>query len=107
LAGARVDAVSPEAVSVFVAKWREAGYQVSSINRALQVLRRMLRVAAEWGHSEKAAPRVSLVPGERRRERVLSVAEETGYLEQTRNIGEAVLEANCPSNPKIHICCVT
>jgi len=87
-----VDAVTPDIVSGFVAKWKEAEYQISSINRALQVMRRMLRLAVEWGHSEKAAPRVSLLPGERRRERVLSLTEEAAYLEGTRTIGERLLE---------------
>jgi hypothetical protein len=75
LASTPVDAVAPEIISGFVEKWRAAKYEVSSINRALQVLRRMLRLAVEWGKSEKAAPRVLLIPGERRRERVLSPAE--------------------------------
>ena len=92
LAAAPVDAVAPEIVSGLVAKWKEAGYQVSSINRALQVMRRMLRLAVEWGHAERAAPRVSLLPGERRRERVLSLTEEAAYLEGARMTGEDVLE---------------
>jgi len=93
LAGAAVDAITPEVVSGFVAKWREKEYQVSSINRALQVLRRMLRLAVEWGKVEKAAPRISLLPGERRRERVLTPAEETAYLKATRQIGDGILAA--------------
>jgi integrase len=93
LANAAIDAVTPETISGFVARWREADYQVSSINRALQVLRRMLRLAVEWGRVEKAAPRVSLLPGERRRERVLTPIEEAKYLEGARNIGEGILEA--------------
>ena len=92
MGAAPVDAVTPDIVSGFVAKWKEAEYQISSINRALQVMRRMLRLAVEWGHSEKAAPRVSLLPGERRRERVLSLTEEAAYLEGTRTIGERLLE---------------
>jgi len=92
LGAAPVDAVTPDIVSGFVAKWKEAEYQISSINRALQVMRRMLRLAVEWGHSEKAAPRVSLLPGERRRDRVLSLTEEAAYLEGTRTIGERLLE---------------
>ena len=87
-----MDAVTPEVVSGFVAKWKEAEYQVSSINRALQVLRRMLRLAVEWGHAERAAPRVLLLPGERRRERVLTLTEEAAYLEGARTIGERILE---------------
>lgn len=93
LARATVDAVTPEIISGFVAKWREAEYEVSSINRALQVLRRMLHLAVEWGKSEKAAPRVLLLPGERRRERVLSTTEETAYLNITQQIGDGILAA--------------
>jgi integrase len=93
LAGAAVDAITPEIISGFVAKWREAEYQVSSINRALQVLRRMLRLAVEWGKVEKAAPRVSLLPGERRRERVLTPTEEAAYLKAAQQIGDGILEA--------------
>jgi len=93
LAGAAADAITPEIISGFVAKWREAEYQVSSINRALQVLRRMLRLAVEWGKVEKAAPRVSLLPGERRRERVLTPTEEAAYLKAAQQIGDGILEA--------------
>jgi integrase len=93
LAGAAVDAVTPEIISGFVAKRRQAGYQVSSINRALQVLRRMLRLAVEWGKVEKAAPRISLLPGERRRERVLTLTEEAAYLKATQQIGDGILGA--------------
>ena len=39
LASAAVDSVTPEMLSGFVTKWRIAEYEVSSINRALQVLR--------------------------------------------------------------------
>ncbi len=92
LASATVDAVTPEIISGFVKKWRVAEYEISSINRALQVLRRMLRLAVEWGKSEKAAPRVLLLPGERRRERVLSPTEEAAYLKATQQIGESILE---------------
>jgi len=93
LEDAAVDAVTPEIISGFVAKWRAADYEVSSINRALQVLRRMLRLAVEWGKSEKAAPRVLLLPGERRRERVLSPTEEAAYLKATQQIGDGILAA--------------
>lgn len=92
LASASIDAVGPDVISGFVAKSREAGYQVSSTNRALQVLRRMLRLAVEWNVAEKAAPRVALLPGERRRERVVSATEEAAYLLAARDIGEQILQ---------------
>ena len=93
MARAAVDSVTPEMISGFVTKWREAEYEVSSINRALQVLRRMLHLAVEWGKSEKAVPRVMLLPGERRRERVLRTTEEAAYLNITQQIGDGILAA--------------
>ncbi len=92
LANAPVDGVKPEIISGFVAECRAAEYEVSSINRALQVLRRMLRIAVEWGKTEKAPPRISLLPGERRRERLLSLAEEAAYLNAAQTIGDGILE---------------
>jgi integrase len=94
LANAPIDAIAPELISGFVAKCRAAEYEVSSINRALQVLRRMRRLALEWGHVEKAIVPISLLPGERRRERVLSAAEEAGYLQAAQSICEKKVEAH-------------
>ena len=53
--------------------------QVSTVNSSLRVLRRVLRQAAEWGLVQKA-PRIKMLPGERHRERVLSIEEEARYL---------------------------
>ena len=58
--------------------------QVSSINRELQVLRRMFYLTQEWGKVEKALPKVRMLPGERHRERVLTAEEETHYLGAAR-----------------------
>jgi integrase len=101
LASAPVDAVTPEIISGFVDKCRTAEYEVSSINRALQVLRRMRRLAVEWGRVEKAMVPISLLPGERRRERVLSPAEEIAYLQAAQTIGEKILDAYARSKKGI------
>ncbi len=93
VASAPVDSVTHEIISGFIEKWRTAGYRISSINRALQVLRRMLRLAVEWGRSEKAAPRISLLPGERQRDRVLTAAEEASYLNATKAVGDGIQES--------------
>jgi integrase len=53
--------------------------EVSSINRELQVLRRMLRLAVEWGAVERTCD-VRMLHGERHREFVLSAEEEARYL---------------------------
>ena len=49
------------------------------MNSSLQVLRRILHLAAEWGAIEKA-PRIKLLPGERHREHVVGEDEEARYL---------------------------
>ena len=54
---------------------------VSSLNRELQVLRRMFHLAQEWGKVEKALPPVRMLPGERHRDRVVSPQEEARYLQ--------------------------
>jgi len=53
--------------------------QISSINSSLRVLRRLLRVAVEWGVIP-AAPKIKLLRGERHSERVITSAEEAKYL---------------------------
>jgi Phage integrase, N-terminal SAM-like domain len=92
LANTALDAITAELIGGFIAKRRAAGYQVSSINRVLQVLRRMLKLAEEWGKVPKAA-KVSLQPGERRRERVLSSDEEMRYMKAASEFGDGILEA--------------
>jgi len=79
LASLRLNEITSERASDFAA-WRQAqGLQVSSVNSSLQVLRRMLHIAVEWGAIEKA-PRIKLLPGERRREHVVGEDEEARYL---------------------------
>src|SRR5215831_16350449 len=64
----------------WIAAHRQAqGLQVSSVNSSLQVLRRVLRVAAEWGVLN-VAPSVRMLPGARNRERVVDSLEEAKYL---------------------------
>ena len=60
LATEPVDAITSEKVAGYVAKRREAGLQIASINRDLQVLRRMFHLVQEWGKVEKVLPRVSV-----------------------------------------------
>jgi integrase len=49
------------------------------VNRELQALRRMFRLAQKWGKVEKALPNVKVLPGEKHRERVLTAEEEDLY----------------------------
>ena len=68
-AGERLDAITSDNVAGFMAQRHEAEgkrrsrLQVSSLNRELQVLRRIFHLAQEWGKVERASPRVKMLPG--------------------------------------------
>jgi integrase len=47
----------------------------------------------EWDRVERLPVKISLVPGERRRERILSLADEEAYLKATRKVGGSLIEA--------------
>jgi integrase len=79
LAGTKLDAITSETVADFAAHRQAAGMQVSTVNSSLQVLRRILRLAVEWG-AIQSAPIVRMLPGTRRRERVVTPQEEARYL---------------------------
>ena len=79
LAGLRLDEITSERASEFSAFRQSQGLQVSTVNSSLRVLRRMLRLAAEWGELD-AVPNIKRLPGERHRERVVTPEEEARYL---------------------------
>jgi len=79
LAGAALGSITSEAVADFAAHRQSMGLQVSTVNSSLQVLRRVLRLAVEWGAAD-SAPVVKMLPGERHRERVVTPEEEAKYL---------------------------
>jgi len=79
LASQRLDKVTSEKAADFAAWRKSKGLQVSSVNSSLQVLRRVLRLAVEWGVLDHA-PRIKMLPGERHREHVVMPDEEVRYL---------------------------
>ncbi len=85
LAEAALDAITTEIISGFVSARQQRGLEVSSVNRELQVLRRMFNLAQEWEKMDKALPRVKMLPGERHKERVLRADEEGLYFGATRS----------------------
>ena len=88
-----LDTITGEKIAGYARRRQDLGMKVSTVNRELQVLRRMFQLAMEWGKVERMLPRVRMIPGEAHRERVISVNEETVYLEAAQGIGIATLEA--------------
>ncbi len=81
LASLRLDEITSETAAEFAAHRQSQGkgLQISTVNSSLRILRRVLRVAAEWGLIQNV-PKIKRLPGERHRERVLTVHEEARYL---------------------------
>src|SRR5215467_10221100 len=60
LAESKLDKITSENVADFAAQRQSEGLLTSSVNRSLQVLRRVLRLAVEWGVIP-ASPKVKLL----------------------------------------------
>ncbi len=84
LAGLSLEAITVEVVTAYISRSREKDpdIAVATINRDLATLRRALRLAGEWGELMTKPPKISLLDGEAGRERVLSIDEETAYLNE-------------------------
>ena len=79
LADAKLSEMTSEMAAGFAAHRQAQGLQVTTVNSSLQILRRMVRLAVEWGVSD-VSPKVRMLPGERHREHVVTVEEEARYL---------------------------
>jgi integrase len=79
LSGMRLDQINSETVTSFAGYRQANGLQVSTVNSSLRVLRRVLRIAVEWGVLE-TTPKIKMLPGENHRERVIRPEEESLYL---------------------------
>jgi integrase len=73
----QLDEITNQEASQFAAK--NGKFSASTINQALRTLRRVLKLAEEWGRLDRA-PKISLATGERQRERVLTDDEMKHYL---------------------------
>jgi integrase len=79
LADLKLDEITGESGSDFAAHRQSKALEVASVNASIRVLRRVLKLAVEWGVIP-AAPKFKLLRGERHRERVISPEEEAKYL---------------------------
>ena len=79
LVSRKLDSITSEHAADYAAYLQTKGWQPSSVNSSLRVLRRALRLAVEWGITP-SAPKIKLLRGEHHRERVVSPEEEARYL---------------------------
>jgi hypothetical protein len=80
LACMKLNEITSESGADFAAHKQAEGLEVASVNASVRVLRRVLKLALEWGIIP-SAPKLRLLRGERHRERVISPEEEAKYLE--------------------------
>ena len=90
IANSPLDTITSEKISDF-ARYRQARrlkvssektpktLKTASVNANLRTLRRVLKLAAEWGEIQ-SVPKVRLLPGENHREHVVTPEEEARYL---------------------------
>src|SRR5262249_49173251 len=74
IAGLDLDSMTSESVADYAGQRQSTGREVGTVNRELRVLRRVLRLGVEWGVIERA-PKVQMLRGEKRRERVVGEVE--------------------------------
>ena len=79
LADVQIDQITSELASDFASYRLRQKMQISTANNSLRVLRRILNLAVEWGVLT-TAPKIKVLPDERRRERVIMPEEEARYL---------------------------
>ncbi|MFZ0309143.1 MAG: site-specific integrase [Candidatus Sulfotelmatobacter sp.] len=85
LASLTLDAITTERIADFGSHRQAQGMKVTTVNASLRILRRVLRVAEEWGEMEKS-PKVRMLPGELHRERVITPEEEARYLASANSL---------------------
>ncbi len=84
LADAVMSGVTSELISKY-GNWRcsqKVGKAIPTVNAELRTLRRMFRLAEEWGLIPKA-PAIHELPGQKGRDRVITHEEEARYLKRT------------------------
>src|SRR5207248_10572377 len=79
LANLKLNEIGAELVAKYASERQRDGLQISSVNSCLRALRRVLRLAVEWGVLE-TSPKVKFLSGEHRRERVITSEAEALYL---------------------------
>jgi len=103
LAQSKLNEITSETLAGFAAHRQKEKLQVSTINSSLRVLRRVLRLAVEWGAAE-SSPGIKLLPGEHHRERVVTLQEEAKYLSAAPELVASVAAVLCDTGLRPEEC---
>lgn len=79
LVSRKLDSITGEHAADYAAHLQAKGWKPSSVNSSLQVLRRALRLAVDWG-AAPSSPKIRMLRGAHQRERVITREEEAQYL---------------------------
>jgi integrase len=79
LANLTLDAITTEHIAHFASYRQDRGMKVTTVNASPRILRRVLRIAEEWGELART-PKVKMLHGEAHRETVITPEEEARYL---------------------------
>ena len=107
LVNRKLDAITSEHAADYAAYLQAKEWKASSVNCSLRVLRRVLRMAVEWGIAP-SAPKIKLLRGEHHRERVITPEEERRYLaaagEQMAEIATVLIDTGMrpEENARLH-----
>jgi integrase len=103
LADSKLNEITSERLADFAAYRQNRKLQVSTVNSSLRVVRRVLRLAVEWGAAE-SSPKVKFLTGERHRERVVTSQEEAKYLTAAPELVASIAAVLCDTGLRPEEC---
>lgn len=103
LADSKLDGITSETLADFAAHRQTQKLEVSTVNSSLRVVRRVLRLAVEWG-AAGSSPKVQLLSGERHRERVVTPQEEAKYLNAAPELVASIAAVLCDTGLRPEEC---
>jgi len=103
LAESKLNHITGENLADFASHRLSKGLQVSTVNSSLRVVRRVLRLAVEWGVAD-TSPKITFLPGEKHRERVVSRDEEAKYLRAASELLASVATVLCDTGLRPEEC---
>jgi integrase len=100
--GAKLDVIRAADITAYIGARQKLEMETSTINRDLATLRRIFKLAMEWEMVSKVLPAIKMLPGENRRERVVTVDEELAYLVAAAPLlaDFALLQIDCGLRPE-------